>query len=243
MKLNDIVLIEAPESQGAFKALFIIGPPGSGKSSVRRSINLPSDTQFIDYDHHQTRQAKQHGFDETNPTHQQQMNKSVRRFIEDDVISGINNCNPLLVDTVGANEDELLRRINTLKNVGYDVAVIIVDVSEETSLSRAKSREDKEGRHVDPEYIKSVHANKHFSYGRIQSEIPEAVIIKNDDGDSTGIRRASIVASKFFNTPILNSKGRKIQKEMIANDAKTIAPTVISIQDFFRILASSWYKA
>ena len=242
MKLHEIILTEAPTTKGAFKALFIVGPPGSGKSSIRKAINLPPETKFIDYDFHQGRQAKQFGYSERNVEDQTKMNKSVKGFIEDDVVDSINHCNPLLIDTVGNNETTMLRRIQTLQRVGYDVSVIVVDVSEQTSLDRAKSREEIEGRHVPVDYIKDVHANKAFAYGRIQSAIPDTVIVNNDSSNShVALKEAAKIADAFYNSPIQNTNGKKLQQEMKNSKFETIAPSIIPVVDFFRILAASWY--
>jgi predicted ABC-type ATPase len=243
MKLNEFILLETPGEKGAFKALFIVGAPGSGKSSIRNAINLPDDTLFIDYDKHYKKQATQRQLSQSDPKDHKKMDRAIKLFVMDDVIDGINHVNPILADTVGSNEQELLRRITTIQRVGYDVAVMIVKVSEETSIARAQSRQEKEGRAVDTDYIKSVHADKDFVYSRIQQHVPNTIVIDNNATDNKeALLSAKAFAEKFYNGPIRNSKGQKLNQEMVANGHETISPDLIPVADFHQILSSAWYR-
>jgi predicted ABC-type ATPase len=243
MKLLEL-LTESPNSQGAFKALIIMGPPGSGKSTLRSKFNLPAEIVVIDYDEYQKRAATQQGIEKIDVDTRKQLSKGVMKGVEDDFVEAVNNTLPLLIDTVGSSEHGLLKRIHSLQNVGYDVAIVAVDVDVNVSLNRIQQRAEQEKRDVDPHFTHDAHSGKPFVFAKAQDAVGEGNFIylqNNSANNERNVEKSKVFVNKLFSSPIQNPKGVKLKQQMIQRNIDTISPDLIPTYEFMRFLAASIY--
>lgn len=244
MKLIEL-LTESPNTKGAFKALIVMGPPGSGKSTLRSKFNLPPEIVVIDYDEYQKRAATQRGIVTTiDHDTRKQLAPGIIKGVEDDFVEAVNNTIPLLIDTVGSGERVLLKRIHMLQNVGYDVAVVAVDVDVNISLNRIQSRKEKEKRDVDTHFTQDAHSSKPFVFAKAQDAVGESnffYLQNNSVNNERNIERSKTFVNNFFNSELKNSKGIKLKQQMIQRGLDTISPELIPAYDFMRFLAASVY--
>ena len=231
MKIRQL-LSESPSDKGAFKALFVSGPPGAGKTSIKKYVNLPSDIVVIDAD---TTIARVTG----NSNYDPKRDKSITMAVQDEFTDAVNDVSPLLLDTVGNNERLMMRRINTLQRIGYDVAMIWVDVEESTSHKRIKKREEETGRKVDPDFVSQVHQDKKYALPKYQTELGANFMYVSNETE-IDVSRIQEKTSKFFNSPVQNPKGQELLAVMKKHDFETLSPKIIDVYDLSRVLSSAW---
>jgi predicted kinase len=243
-------LVEGIEDKGIFKAVFLAGHPGSGKSYALKKINVGTveprvvntDKAFL-----KKAQVERLGNPDAFERFREHWDKGwplvrddVKRVNKSQLSLYINSMLPLAVDGTSNSVAQVNRRKGLLEGFGYDTAMIWVDTDLETSLRRAAGRE----RHVDPEFIEQ-------SYELVKSSIPfykknfqTFLRIPNNDGELTDdiIKKAFNKMNKFFNSPVLNPVGKKYIEQMRENGWKYLSPNVRDMSDIKKVV-SVWYRS
>lgn len=192
------MISEGVYDPGIFKAIIMVGPMGAGKSTVKdkllstmsglRSVNLDDFNEML------VRQGKVAGGYLT-----PRQIESNRTLVQKRKAYFIQERLGLLIDTSGQDFNSLIDTINEAEQLGYDVLVIGVNVSLETSMARQKSRAQLQykkwgaSRNVPEDLART-------SYNIIQRNIPllqkmlgdQFILIQNDDNlniDSAIVKR------------------------------------------------------
>ncbi len=250
MRLQDFLLSEGIEDKGIFKAVFMAGHPGAGKTFVLNSITsgqieprwVNTDKVFID-------KAR---LDKMDPDSKfkhwrENWNKGwplirddVKRTNKGQLALYINSMLPLAVDGTSNSISVLNTRRGLLEGFGYDTAMVFVNTDLETAIKRAALRE----RPVDPEFIKGAYdeINKNKSYYR--SKFSDWIEIDNGEGELTNkaINRAFKLMGSLYNSPIVNPVGQNQKNEMKENGWKYLHPNVRTM-DQIKKMVSVWYKS
>jgi len=126
---------ESINDKGKLKALILGGLPAAGKSTIIKKIisdgtypikvlNTDKFTEFFDGDYVNNR-------------------TQIKKLSKKEFIQGVDSLLPLYFDTVSGNMSIFKRRINELRNIGYDVEMIFADIDYETALERVLARNKK----------------------------------------------------------------------------------------------------
>lgn len=224
------ILNESINDAGIFKAVFMFGQPGAGKSYVvsklksgniePKIVNIDKITEFLNI--HDTHSV----YDKA-----KQLNKK-------QLVHYINGVLPLFVDMVGANIVRMKDRINILEQIGYDTALVFVNTSLETALFRSQKRVRK----VDPRVVTEYYNKIKDVKDEVKSLFSFSIEINNDVGELTDevIMKAYKRISYFFDGDIDNPIGQERQQLMIENNWKYLDPNIMSIQEIQR-LTNYWY--
>ena len=236
-RLEKFMVVEGINDKGIFKAVFMAGHPGAGKSYVLNKVKSGSiDPRWVNTDKVFPMFKKWWNSDWPS------ISNRVKVVNKDQLSLYINSMLPLAIDGTAAKVSTLMRRKNILESMGYDTAMIFVNTSLETALKRAEEREKKTGREVKPEFVKSIYADvqKHKNYYR--SKFDTWIEVDNDKGELTEevIVNAFKFMGNFYNSPIQNPIGKEKVEKMKENGWKYLDPNVTSM-DIIKNTISGWY--
>jgi len=250
MRLQEFLLSEGIEDKGIFKAVFMAGHPGAGKTFVLNSIRsgqieprwVNTDKVFIDkkrLDRMNPDSMFKHfreNWDDGWPL----ISDKVKRINKTQLELYINSMLPLAVDGTSNSISVLNTRRGLLEGFGYDTAMVFVNTDLETAMKRAALRE----RPVDPEFIKNAYDEINKNKGYYRSKFGEWIEVDNGEGELTEktITRAFKMMSSFYNSPIVNPTGQQNIKVMRENGWKYLHPEVRDMSQIKKMV-SVWYKS
>lgn len=154
MKVNSFQqhLAEGLYDPGIFKAFFLAGGPGSGKSFVAQSVFAGSGLKVVNSDSAFERGLKKANLSLSMPDEEEYFRDIIRKRAKATAITQLDNYVDgrlgLVLDATGRDYDIIQRQHNMLQQLGYDCYMIFVNTSLDVALERQKRRE----RQV-PEYI------------------------------------------------------------------------------------------
>ena len=155
------MVLEAPQlldeksilkNKHPFKALYIFGPAGAGKSFLSGQIGVPSDFVVSNPDERIEQVfpafgitmkyvSSAEGEEASNLEKVQQMSRKVLQNAEQGHTANmLAIANPIVFDTTGEEVPKLVGRMKALMDVGYDIAVFMVNVPTDVSVDRDKKR-------------------------------------------------------------------------------------------------------
>ncbi len=231
------MIAEGINDKGIFKAVFMAGHPGAGKTTVLNKVKSGSiEPRWVNTD------KVFPLFLEWWNTDWPKISGKVKTINKNQLAGYLNSMLPLAVDGTANKASNVLRRKHILESLGYDTAMIFVNTSLETAIERAYTRGKSTGREVDQNFIKSVYKdiNKHKNFYR--SKFDTWIEVDNDEGELTPevVNNAFKFATGFYNSPIQNPIGQEIVSEMIENGWKYLDPNITSI-DKIKSSLSGWY--
>lgn len=233
MRLENYIT-EGINDRGIWKACFVMGAAGAGKTFVSKKVKSGSiEPRVVNTDKFFPFFKKQWK-DEW-----KSISGKVKTINNNQLTNYINSMLPLAIDSTAGNTSSVLKRIGILEYFGYDIAGLFINTSLENSLERAAKRE----RPVNPEFIKYIHNEvnkaKNFYRGKFQTWIE----VDNDDGMLTDkvVLNAFKFMSKYYNSPIQNPVGKDYKEKMIENGWKYLSPNILTIEEIKKAV-DSWYK-
>jgi len=135
------------EIQGKPKAVFMVGPAGSGKSYISKQL-IPSNFITINVDDTYEELLKSSGIGmklaNMSPDELQKSGElmgQARKATDVKFQDALKDAKNLLIDSVGGSSKTLLKKKQELEDLGYDTAMIMTYVSPITSLERNKQRD------------------------------------------------------------------------------------------------------
>ena len=149
-------LQEGLQDPNIFKAFFLAGGPGSGKSYVVRSTTGGTGLRIVNSDDIFEKYLKDAGFDmdmstvkaEREAEERDKMRKRAKKLTRTrmgDVTTGkggyLEGRIGLIIDGTGKDYEKIAKQATQLKQLGYDVHMIFVNTSLDTALERNAKRE------------------------------------------------------------------------------------------------------
>ena len=154
MKLEELFLSEGPQDVHNYKAVFMAGGPGSGKSYVANFLRSGTGLKYINVDDFVEMLAPKHGVDlEKGYPEEAEFYQKTRDLFRKRRDLGIEQRRGILIDGTGARFDQIKKLKERLEDIGYDIAMVYVDVDLETAINRNKKR----SRKVDLHFLKNTH--------------------------------------------------------------------------------------
>lgn len=143
--LEEIALRNNPSP---FKAIFIFGPAGSGKTFISGKLGIPE--EFITSNPDEDIEAQFGNFgvglkfaDKTDLDtwkEQQAFREKLQNGSRQKTANWLNTASPIIFDTTGEDVMKMGVRAEELHDAGYDVAVFQINVPPEVSIQRDKDR-------------------------------------------------------------------------------------------------------
>ena len=218
-KLNQI-LAEGVYDPGIFKAFFLAGGPGSGKTFVTQSAFAGTGLKIVNSDTLFERGLKKANLSLKMPESEaefrdiiRQRAKSTAGTILDTYMRGRLG---LVIDATGRDKNVIQRQHALLTNLGYDCFMIFVNTSLDVALQRNRNRP----RSI-PEYIVTN------SWNGVQSNIGQfqrifspnkMLIIDNNRSEKELVSQTLSQAAKFIRGQLTTKPDNYIAKQWIAKE-------------------------
>ena len=224
MKLNSfaIQINEGLYDPGIFKAFFLAGGPGSGKSFVTASAFAGTGLKLVNSDLAFEKDLKKAGLSLKMPDEEEYFRNIIRQRAKRTAITQLDTYIKgrlgLVIDSTGRDYDVIARNASMLKQLGYDCYMVFVNTSLEVALERNKRRE----RSI-PEYITTSSWNGvQSNIGKFQRLFGMNNFLVVDDNKSDlelttlTMNRVSKEVRKLINKPISSY----IAKRWMASERK-----------------------
>ena len=217
MKLHEIfdddVLQEGVNDKNIFKAVFLVGGPGAGKSTIGQKIARAHGLKVTDVDQIYEYLAQKDDVDISNvhPAVKDSLYTVSRYKNFDRRNLYIDRRLGLLIDGTGRVYEGIESLHNSLIDIGYDCMLIYVNTNLRTSLRRAAARR----RSLDKDWVTKVHKAVRDNLGKFQNLFKDMLIIDN---------------SKDNGIPDLLRVHRKLEKFLSSAPANQIAHDWIQSQ-------------
>ena len=236
MRLEQIT--ESINDKGIFKAMFFAGLPGAGKSTVAQRVTDGAvSPRIVNTDRSYEFLLSKYG-EEASPAAWDLLGPPSKAINQELLANYLNGMLPIFVDGTSANPSAAMRRAGIAESLGYDTAMIWVDVTYETALARIQKRERK----VDPEFVKhvyeSIEGNRELYRSRFGSNFIE--VDNNSDNFDQMEGKVFNNASRFFTEPVSNMIGQRLVTQMNDTGEKYLVPNVYSME-YIKKVVSVWY--
>ena len=201
-------LKEGLYDQGIFKAFFLAGGPGSGKTFVTGNAFGGTGLRQINSDAAFERAIKKAGLSLKMPDSEEEARDMIRSRAK--ALTGskmdmsIRGRLGLIIDGTGRDYNKISAQMRMLQQLGYDCSMIFVNTSLEVALERNKQRERTVPEYVTTKSWKAVQSN----IGKFQNlfGMSNMIIIDNNESDkelvTVTLNKVSKVVRSLINTPI-----------------------------------------
>ena len=178
-------LLEGINDPGVFKAVFMAGGPGSGKSLAAKKLGfgtlglrpVNSDTSF-------ERGLKKAGLSLKMPEDEEEQRDAIR--VHAKAITGkrqemyLKGRLGIVIDSTARDVKGVIKQRKLLQDLGYETAMVFVNTSLETALDRNRTRE----RSIPDDIVKSNHGVVRKNMGKLQTAFGrQNFFIVDNDGD------------------------------------------------------------
>ena len=221
MRVNSFIqhLSEGLYDPGIFKAFFLAGGPGSGKTFVTSSAFAGSGLKVVNSDVAFERGLKKANLSLSMPDEETYFRNIIRNRAKALTISQLDKYVDgrlgLVIDSTGRDYDMIARHHNMLQQMGYDCYMVFVNTSLEVALARNARRE----RNI-PEYITTNSWNGvQSNMGKFQRlfGMSNFIVVDNNKSDleltTLTMNRVSKVVRKFIKSPVANYRAKQWMKK------------------------------
>ena len=193
-----------------FKAIFLAGGPGSGKSYVTRKVTGGLGLKVVNSDPHFEKLIKAAGlslsmpddeFDSREPLRVRA--KVVREKQKKNYLEGRLG---IIIDGTAKDADKLISQSNGLMSLGYDTHMIFVNTSIDVALQRNAERPRSVPEPIVVDYWKAVQNNigqfsQHFSGGRF-------IAVDNNDASEDELAKVWKIVRRLVKKKVTNTRAK-----------------------------------
>ena len=205
---------------GIFKAFFLAGGPGSGKTFVTQSAFAGTGLKLVNSDVKFERDLRKANLSLKMPDEEKYFRDRIRQgakeFVGKQMDQYLKGRLGMIVDSTARDYPSIQRQYNLLRNIGYDCYMIFVNTSLEVALERNRTR----SRSI-PEYIvqkswKGVQANmgafqKVFGHSKM-------LIVDNNKDDKELVTQTLNTASRFIRSRLRSKPETQIAMSWIKRE-------------------------
>ena len=208
MKSYEQILSEGLYDPNIFKAFFLAGGPGSGKSFVARNVFTGTGLKLVNSDIILENSLKKAGLSMSMPDEEQYFRDMLRTrakaIVDNQIDLYVKGRLGLVIDATGRDYNIISRQFSALQLLGYDCYMVFVNTSLEVALERNSKRE-----RVVPEYItKNSWQSVQNNIGRFQNlfGLTNFVVVDNSKSEqelvTLTMNKVNAVVRRFLTTPI-----------------------------------------
>ena len=177
-------LQEGLNDPNIFKAFFLAGGPGSGKSFVVRATTGGTGLQIVNSDDAFERYLKQAGLDQKMPESEKEPReverKRAKRITKARQGGYLEGRLGLIIDGTGKDYEKIAKQSNELKQLGYDTHMIFVNTSLDVALERNAKRDRSVPEDIAVRSWRAVQSN----IGKFSQHFRQNfVVVDNNDAD------------------------------------------------------------
>ena len=205
---------------GIFKAFFLAGGPGSGKTFVTQSAFAGTGLKLVNSDVKFERDLKKANLSLKMPDEEKYFRDRIRQgakeFVGKQMDTYLKGRLGMIIDSTARDYSTIQRQYNLLRNIGYDCYMVFVNTSLEVALERNRTR----SRSI-PEYIvqkswKGVQSNmgafqKVFGHSKL-------LIVDNNKDDKELVTQTLNTASRFIRSRLRSKPETQIAMSWIKRE-------------------------
>ena len=205
---------------GIFKAFFLAGGPGSGKTFVTQSAFAGTGLKLVNSDVKFERDLRKANLSLKMPDEEKYFRDRIRQgakeFVGKQMDQYLKGRLGMIIDSTARDYSSIQRQYNLLRNLGYDCYMVFVNTSLEVALERNRTR----SRSI-PEYIvqkswKGVQANmgafqKVFGHSKL-------LIVDNNKDDKELVTQTLNTASRFIRSRLRTKPETQIAMSWIKRE-------------------------
>lgn len=217
MRISEVTtpIQEGHNDPHIFKAVFMAGSPGAGKSTIARMFFSNTGLKPLNVDKFWALYNKK----ERPGDYEKYWDLYKKQ--EKNLLQGRLG---LIIDGTAKNPDVIGDIKQRLESRGYETIMVFVDVDLETSLKRANLRardpsSPDAGREIDPEFIKKTHGRVQVAKDSLKSLFGNQFFNIDNNGSRPNFGDAERQIRRWLNTPVSND----IATAWIENEKQMIA--------------------
>lgn len=236
-------LNESTNDAGIFKALFIVGIPGAGKSYTIKQLSGTISPRIINIDHPVEFLSKKLKISATEDNWYELFRDKTTKMTIDTLFNYVNGMLPLFIDSTSNSTSNILSRSGILESLGYDVGMIFINTDLEVALNRAQKRSENSIRPIKPEYIEQIHKisvdNREYFRGKFKF-FKE---VSNNPGelDNASLLNIYRKVSSFYKGIIQNPVGTRILNKLKEENEKYLIPCIYTKNEL-KQKVEHWYN-
>lgn len=244
MKTFKQFLDESVNDKGIFKAVFVVGIPGAGKSYTISQLKGAISPKVVNTDRATEFLSQKFDIPSNEQTWRSFFRDKTRQMTKDLLYNYLNGMLPLFVDGTSNDVSNVLGRAGILESIGYDVGMVFIDTALEVAQERAKKRGGEIDRHVSPDFITKVHELSQQNKEYFKSKFSFFKEVKNDPGELNDAALLSLFrqVSGFYTEPLENPVGVRALEKLREEKQAYLVPTIFS-EDELKKKAAGWYRS
>jgi shikimate kinase len=184
---------EGVNDPSIFKAVFLAGGPGSGKSFIVGKTALPAlGFKVINSDQAFEAALKKAGL-EASPENiyspkGQELRTGAKELTKKKLDLAIAGRLGLVIDGTGKDYDKIAKQAMSLRKLGYDVAMIFVNTDEDTALERNRKR----SRSLPDDTVSKMWKDVQKNLGKFQAFFGNFFLVDNSEGSDFNSQSTSV---------------------------------------------------
>ena len=228
-------LNEGINDPGVFKAVFMAGGPGSGKSLAAKKLGFGSmGLRPVNSDSSFEMGLKKAGLSLKMPESEEEQRDAIR--VHAKAITGkrqemyIKGRLGLVIDSTARDVKNIVKQRKLLQDLGYETAMVFVNTSLETALDRNRQRE----RSIPDNIVQSNHATVRKNMGKLQATFGrQNFFIVDNDGDMNDLDK---------NTTKIFPRLRAFVKSFPSNKMATAWKSALTMKPMKNIALAASYE-
>jgi len=208
VKSFEQILSEGLYDPNIFKAFFLAGGPGSGKSFVARNVFTGTGLKLVNSDIILENSLRKSNLSMSMPDEEQYFRDILRTrakaIVDNQIDLYVKGRLGLVIDATGRDYNIISRQFSALQLLGYDCYMVFVNTSLEVALERNSKRE-----RIVPEYItRTSWQGVQNNIGKFQNlfGLANFVVVDNSKSEQELItqtmNKVNNVVRRFLRTPI-----------------------------------------
>jgi shikimate kinase len=208
VKSFEQILSEGLYDPNIFKAFFLAGGPGSGKSFVARNVFAGTGLKLVNSDIILENSLRKSNLSMSMPDEEQYFRDILRTrakaIVDNQIDLYVKGRLGLVIDATGRDYNIISRQFSALQLLGYDCYMVFVNTSLEVALERNSKRE-----RIVPEYItRTSWQGVQNNIGKFQNlfGLANFVVVDNNKSEQELItqtmNKVNNVVRRFLRTPI-----------------------------------------
>ena len=213
-------IYEGVYDPGIFKAFFLAGGPGSGKTFVTQSAFAGTGLKLVNSDVKFERDLRKANLSLKMPDEEKyfrdRIRQSAKEFAGKQMDTYLKGRLGMIVDSTARDYPSIQRQYNLLRNIGYDCYMIFVNTSLDVALERNRTR----SRSI-PEYIVQKSWNGvQSNMGAFQKVFGHSkmLIVDNNKDDKELVTQTLNTASRFIRSRLRSKPETQIAMSWIKRE-------------------------
>lgn len=214
-------LAEGVNDPAIFKAIFLAGGPGSGKSFIVGKTALqPMGFKLINSDPAFEASLKKAGLTmdpkDIASDEGQRIRKQAKALTNKQLDLALAGRLGLIIDGTGKDYDKIMVQVNQLRALGYAVQMIFVNTDLDTALARNKKR----ARSLPDDMVKKMWNDVQKNIGKFQNLFRDRMIVL-DNSDGSNVEGATLSVYRKISAWAKTAPDNRIAKKWIDQQRKS----------------------